>query len=294
MRGARKVTLAACALAGCGRLDFDPRDGGAELPVIDATPGPDADPSADTDGDTILDPADNCQLIPNPDQADEDSDALGDVCDPCPISADNTDGDTDGVGDDCDPRPGISGETIVFFDGLGAYDPAEWEFFGEGTWTQVPGGLHYDSLSLIPGALLVPLDFAPPVHVVGEFELLALEQNNTTMSLIDGVDVAAEDGEKCGAGALQSANPTLATGDFVANSSIAETQAAWPGSTALGTVYTLRLDHRDAVLDCVGRDDSPAGTTIAQPAQRGAGRVGVRLRGLDADVRYLLVVASDS
>ncbi len=35
----------------------------------------------DTDGDGIIDSEDNCSLIPNPDQADQDNDGLGDVCD---------------------------------------------------------------------------------------------------------------------------------------------------------------------------------------------------------------------
>jgi len=73
-------------------------------------------PNADSDG--ILDAVDNCPLISNPDQADFDSDGLGDVCDSdddgdgvldgadnCSLVAnpaqDNTDGD--GLGNACDP-----------------------------------------------------------------------------------------------------------------------------------------------------------------------------------------------
>jgi hypothetical protein len=49
---------------------------------------------ADTDGDGVLDGADNCPLIVNPDQADADSDKLGNACDP--------DADGDGVLDTAD------------------------------------------------------------------------------------------------------------------------------------------------------------------------------------------------
>ena len=37
----------------------------------------------DTDGDTVCDAIDNCDAIANPSQANDDSDALGDACDPC-------------------------------------------------------------------------------------------------------------------------------------------------------------------------------------------------------------------
>lgn len=278
----------ATLIAGCGRLDFDPRDGGVDR-TVDAPPG-----VLDGDDDGIVDGDDNCPALANPGQADEDGDGVGDPCDRCPISADDTDGDDDGVGDVCDPRPAIAGETIVFFDGFDGFDLAAWETFGEGVWTAATGGgaVSFDSTSLVPGALLVPQDLTPPLHAIAEFELVALEQTNTTMSLVDAVDVVAQDGEKCGIGALHTASPTLATGDFVSNSSIAENQTAWPGSTAPGTVYTLRLDHRAGALGCAGRDSTAAATTTEQPAQRSSGRLGVRIRGMDARVRFLLIVQS--
>lgn len=241
----------------------------------------------------MIDGDDNCPDAPNPSQADEDADLRGDVCDPCPIAADDTDQDADGVGDACDPRPTLPGETIVFFDGFATFDLAAWETFGDGAWAQATSGeVAYDSQSFDPGALVIPQDLAPPLHAMAGVELRALEQTNTTLSLIDGVDVAAMDGEKCGVGALHTAAPVLATGDFVANASITENQTAWPGSTALGTVYALRLDHRDDLLACRGSDGA-AMTSVQQPANRTSGRLGVRLRGLDASVRYLLVVATD-
>jgi Thrombospondin type 3 repeat len=46
-------------------------------------------PSIDTDRDGILNVADNCPLIYNPDQADKDLDGVGNVCDICPIDANN-------------------------------------------------------------------------------------------------------------------------------------------------------------------------------------------------------------
>jgi hypothetical protein len=72
----------------------------------------------DTDSDGILDSADNCPLVANPDQANNDGDASGDACDQdddndgvndgadnCPLVANpnQADADGDGIGDACDP-----------------------------------------------------------------------------------------------------------------------------------------------------------------------------------------------
>jgi hypothetical protein len=42
------------------------------------------DGAADTDGDSVVDSADNCAVVANVDQRDADGDKAGDACDPCP------------------------------------------------------------------------------------------------------------------------------------------------------------------------------------------------------------------
>jgi hypothetical protein len=58
----------------------------------------------DTDGDGVYDSADNCDTVPNANQADADTDGWGDVCDNCPAAPNPTqaDCDGDGRGDACD------------------------------------------------------------------------------------------------------------------------------------------------------------------------------------------------
>ncbi|MEK7606934.1 MAG: PKD domain-containing protein [Patescibacteria group bacterium] len=57
-------------------------------------------PVTDSDSDGIQDNGDNCQLVVNPDQKDNDGDGLGDLCDP--------DDDNDGLGDTDEVRLGTS------------------------------------------------------------------------------------------------------------------------------------------------------------------------------------------
>ncbi len=93
------------------RLDAANSDADTTLvDAIDAPPG-------DSDGDGLLDTSDNCKLIANVDQHDEDNDQIGDACDPCPhIAGTAADADGDGVGDACDPQPAIAKQKIKFFD----------------------------------------------------------------------------------------------------------------------------------------------------------------------------------
>jgi hypothetical protein len=140
MRLAMAAMLAGCSFEPGALRSPDDRDGAPPPPdapptiPIDAAP-PDAPP--DTDGDTVIDPEDNCPANPNSEQADCDGDGQGDACDltsdgpdmdednvadacdNCPTVAneDQAGGmDDDEVGDACDPRRTAGGDTIAYFE----------------------------------------------------------------------------------------------------------------------------------------------------------------------------------
>jgi len=99
------------ALAGCGRLAFDPIPSGSN------------DDASNGDGTT--------GACANPIGHDEDADGVDDACDRCPHLADALQPDADGdkVGDACDPNPAEPRDRIVFFDPFTSAR-AEWTFNG--------------------------------------------------------------------------------------------------------------------------------------------------------------------
>ena len=131
-----------CRTAGnTGACAMVAHDGAVDSPTdimtIDGSAG-------DTDADGVANAVDNCPDKANTDQADEDGDTRGDVCDPCPIvgtAAADIDSDADGVGDGCDPFPTdtTTPDHLALFEGF-AGSTSVGQMFGGGTWT-FPGGV---------------------------------------------------------------------------------------------------------------------------------------------------------
>ena len=122
----------------------DDNDGVAD--ILDLFPLDPAE-STDADGDGLGDNGDNCPATPNPDQANTDSDSLGNACDPdddnddVPDGADNcsliangdqTNSDGDTFGDACDNCPGVTNPDQADMDRDGTGNLCDSDIDGDG------------------------------------------------------------------------------------------------------------------------------------------------------------------
>jgi hypothetical protein len=96
------AVLAVLAIAGCGRLAFDPF-------------GDSLDSGHDEDGDGVIDARDLCPHLPGP----------------------HVDDDRDGVGDDCDPNPTIARDMIATFATMMPGDQPFMIVMSDGSFTQL-------------------------------------------------------------------------------------------------------------------------------------------------------------
>ncbi len=145
----RAWAIAMLLLAGCHRV-FDLEEVAPVPPPPDAPVTPmycypfavDAAVGSDPDLDFVPSQDDNCPEGTNKDQADEDGDCRGDVCDRCPwidsVDPDMGDADGDTIGDSCDPAPFVVNQ--FFFDGFND-DSATIlaRYSATGTWTEKSG-----------------------------------------------------------------------------------------------------------------------------------------------------------
>jgi hypothetical protein len=256
------------------------------------------DPTGDADSDGILNASDNCPTTANPMQENEDSDALGDACDPCPISPSMVDTDADGLPDACDPNPMSFGghvitDRIVFFDGF----------------TNGPG------LSEIRRGTGTVSSLAGATHIVaqsGHIELLLLPTVPTGMggdTVTTDFTYATAPGAQAGAGPITLVKPSSSDGvacllfNVGANGSeldIEETaNSSFDGSTPVNDpptpgVHRLRIQrivNADITMPTIICGDGSTSVAAAELATASFD-MGLFVHDTDATFNFVMVVAS--
>jgi hypothetical protein len=245
----------------------------------------------DADGDGVDDAIDNCLGMNNPEQYNEDGDAKGDMCDPCPIGPsvqDDLDHDGDGVGNACDPFDDtVNHDRILVFEAFNGAVSASATRFGDGADTFNNGTIKVSPGNMFSGyAWMVP-DTAQ-VMVATRVSIGGSGSGQYYVGTVDRVDPTS--GSSGGACANRF-DPALGIRDFAF---VNTTDGSAPSSGRVSdsdflenAPYTIREQRVNGTERC-NRDDV-SGTGFGSIAS-GASYTGIGTNGRPATFDYVLIV----
>ena len=266
--------VALLVLSGCGRLGFDTQ--------LDAVV-----PDDDLDGDLVDDAVDNCPGMANADQANEDGDPFGDLCDPCPPIADPiafADQDADGVADACDPRPGLAGDKIAVFAGF-ASAPTGAEI--DGTWAFTNGqAIVTSSLNEVSAVTWAISGRAETARTFVTIDALFGTSVARPVGVVHEFAVATADGLMCVFGV----NPSNLQVVAIADNRTTAALAASPTSAMVGSSrgFASRRTNTDyQCTDTLGASLAASSTLASTP-----NRAGLFARSVSARFDWAMVVTS--
>lgn len=253
------VRAAWIVVAGCGRIDFASQS----APPIDAIAAVDAVTGHDEDGDGIPD-----------------------VIDPCPhIAGDTADADGDGVGDACDPNPSTPTESWIAF------------------YTMQPGDQPFDDISAFTQK-------ADSLHLAGSVSPLRITRSLGSIRFDLGYDINALFGtgqHQVAAGIDNAATAEYYFGEI--NQQMAGNDVAivsyditngykllgsmtFPGMHPGSGSFRLDASAMNGHKLVTGWVGEPYTATAPTPAFSGGGDIRIALNGLDMDVRYVALIAT--
>jgi hypothetical protein len=264
--------------------------GGVE--VCSGEPGDDIDAGEidrDRDGDGVIDRDDNCPDHANPTQGDEDSDATGDVCDPCPPFDDNSDADGDGVGDACDPHPEVAGDELIAFEGFAGELGQAWTVTG--TFSIAGGDGVANAVANHSTLVTIASPAAQRVEIRAAAQLVSITATGLTLGangLVDRLADGTDDGIVCQLSALVDGDQQQLRIFDTFESKVIDTA---PHAFAAGTASELRLRRNGTSYACRATNPSLelAGSAAFAPA---APRIGLRARNAVVRYQWVMVVSS--
>lgn len=254
--------------------------------VTDAGVLPDA---GDLDGDGVVDSVDNCVAVANPDQADEDLDRVGDVCDPCPPVPDNGDADGDGVGDACDPNPGTSGDELVAFVGFADPLPASWTTSGTFMASDGDGALRAgDNATAL---LTMPSPAAARVEIRAGLVIDMITATGLNLGSINVIERMQPNTDKSIACQLSGLSDGTQEELRIFDASASQVIDNAPHAFSSGTETELWLQRDGTSYTCgaTGPVLELAGNATFSPVSP---RIGVRVHGAAARFHWIMIVTS--
>jgi len=267
--------------------------GGTEVCAVGPGDGTDAGIDApitptDRDGDGIPNAADNCPDAPNPDQADEENDGMGDACDPCPPYPDMTDSDHDGLPDACDPNPMTFGDHIYGFVGFADGLPAGWLATG----FSAMGGDALATADQATSATLVtmspPFDKLTITASVTLDAITATGQNLGAISIIDRQQPNTDKSVACQLARLADATENDLR-IFDTGTGMAVNTAAHPLDANVAIEMRMKRNTTNYLCRATNPPLEIAGSDTFAPMLP---RLGVRVRGAAAHIHWVMVVIS--
>ena len=293
MRFALLLVLAGCGGASLGGpcSTTQPCGAGAVCDLTDPAGPTCIDGAGDVDGDGIPNAKDFCEHAPGG-AHDEDSDGIGDDCDPCPIAKPpaTPDPDGDAVDSPCDPDPHTAGDQILLFDGFGDGLGSGWTATTPASWTVVGGEL---IVSNIPTQDYLRANVTEAQHMAIEasFRVDKLETGATTHL----VAVHAHDPRPAGVASLECGvvHADSGTGDVVdleTNQSISSSPAVGSAFDSAALYQAAAYDSGNSVGCTVIGDGRALGAVQAPVTPDALPSIALTARAVTARFQWVLVV----